>query len=179
MKWKHFPHYWPFVRWFEMPLRPLWRHRNEGQISIGWGNGLLPYGNKPLPQPVLTSPMIALFGFTRPQGVHSLCPGNTIWCGNIELGWHGSGNGFLPDGNKPLHEPMLTKFSSNITCTYLKFHSNLPRCEHRSGSTLAQVMACCLTAPSHYLNQCWLIIRKVLWHSSEGIFIRDTSATIH
>ena len=24
------------------------------------------------------------------------------------------------------------------------------------GSTLAQVMACCLTAPSHYLNQCWL-----------------------
>ena len=25
-----------------------------------------------------------------------------------------------------------------------------------SRSTLAQVMACCLTAPSHYLNQCWL-----------------------
>ena len=31
----------------------------------------------------------------------------------------------------------------------------------KSGSTLAQVMACCLTAPSHYLNQCWLIISKV------------------
>ena len=30
----------------------------------------------------------------------------------------------------------------------------------RSGSPLAQVMACCLTAPSHYLNQCWLIITK-------------------
>ena len=28
--------------------------------------------------------------------------------------------------------------------------------QHRSGSPLAQVMACCLTAPSHYLNQCWL-----------------------
>ena len=28
----------------------------------------------------------------------------------------------------------------------------------RSGSTLAQVMACCLAAPSHYLNKCWLII---------------------
>ena len=25
---------------------------------------------------------------------------------------------------------------------------------HRSGLTLAQVMACCLTAPSHYLKQC-------------------------
>ena len=35
----------------------------------------------------------------------------------------------------------------------------------RSGSTLAQVMACCLTAPSHYLNQCWLIISEVQWHS--------------
>ena len=34
----------------------------------------------------------------------------------------------------------------------------------RSWSTLVQVMACCLTAPSHYLNQCWLIISKVLWH---------------
>ena len=32
---------------------------------------------------------------------------------------------------------------------------------HRSGSTLAQVMACCLMAPSHYPNQCWLIISKV------------------
>ena len=36
---------------------------------------------------------------------------------------------------------------------------------HRSGSTLAQVMACCRTAPSHYLNQCWLIINGVLWYS--------------
>ena len=43
-------------------------------------------------------------------------------------------------------------------------------------STLAQVMACCLTAPSHYLNQCWLIINKVQWHSSECNFTRDASA---
>ena len=33
---------------------------------------------------------------------------------------------------------------------------------HRSGSTLAQVMYWC-----HYLNQCWLLISEVLWHSSE------------
>ena len=26
---------------------------------------------------------------------------------------------------------------------------------HRSRSTSAQVMACCLMTPSHYLNQCW------------------------
>ena len=34
---------------------------------------------------------------------------------------------------------------------------------HRSGSILAQVMACCLMAPAYYLNQCWLIIIEVLW----------------
>ena len=42
----------------------------------------------------------------------------------------------------------------------------------RSWSTLVQVMACCLMAPSHYLNQCWLIISNILWHSFEDIFIR-------
>ena len=36
---------------------------------------------------------------------------------------------------------------------------------YRPGSILVQVMACCLTAPSHHLNQCWLIIKGVLWHS--------------
>ena len=50
---------------------------------------------------------------------------------------------------------------------------------HKSGSTLAQVMACCLMAPSHYLNQSWLIIRKVQWHSFECNFTRDNSAISH
>ena len=40
----------------------------------------------------------------------------------------------------------------------------------RTGSTLAEVMAWCHQATSHYLNQCWLIISKVLWHSPEGNF---------
>ena len=34
--------------------------------------------------------------------------------------------------------------------------------QHRSVSTLAQVMACCLPPPSHYLNQCWLFISELL-----------------
>ena len=50
---------------------------------------------------------------------------------------------------------------------------------HRSGSTLAQVMACCLTAPSHYLNQCWLIISKVQWRSSDRNFTKYTIAIDH
>ena len=40
--------------------------------------------------------------------------------------------------------------------------------QHRSGSTMAQVMACCWTAPSHYLNQHWLVISEVQWQSPEG-----------
>ena len=43
-------------------------------------------------------------------------------------------------------------------------------CWPRSQSTLAQVMACCLTASSHYLNQCWLIINEVQWHAPESNF---------
>ena len=41
----------------------------------------------------------------------------------------------------------------------------------KSRSTLAQVMAWCLTATSYYLNQYWLIIHGVLWHSPKTIFI--------
>ena len=32
-------------------------------------------------------------------------------------------------------------------------------------STLSRVMACCLTARSHYLNKCWLVIKSILWQS--------------
>ena len=51
--------------------------------------------------------------------------------------------------------------------------------QHEFGSTLDQVMACCLMAPSHYLNQCWLIISEVQWHSSGCNFTRDTSGFSH
>ena len=41
--------------------------------------------------------------------------------------------------------------------------------QYISRSTLTQVMACCLTAPSQYLNQWWLI-SAVLWHSFQSNF---------
>ena len=44
-----------------------------------------------------------------------------------------------------------------------------------SRSTLAQVMACCLTAPSHNLNQCWLMISEMLRHSPDSNFTENTS----
>ena len=48
---------------------------------------------------------------------------------------------------------------------------------HRFGSTLVQVTACCLTAPSHYLDQCWLLIREVLWLSPKSNFKGTAIAT--
>ena len=50
---------------------------------------------------------------------------------------------------------------------------------HVSGTTLAQVMACCLAAQRNYLNQCWFIISQIPWHSSEGNFKRDTPVINH
>ena len=47
-------------------------------------------------------------------------------------------------------------------------------CRHISGSALIHVMACCLTAPSHYLKQCWHI-NQVQWHSARGCFTSDLS----
>ena len=46
--------------------------------------------------------------------------------------------------------------------------------QHRTGSTLVQVMACCLLAPSHFLNQCWLIIDGAQQQSISGILMGST-----
>ena len=51
--------------------------------------------------------------------------------------------------------------------------------QQKSGAILAQVMACCLMAPSHYLNQCWLIISEDQQHSHQGNFTRDASTINH
>ena len=48
---------------------------------------------------------------------------------------------------------------------------------HRYGSTLAQVMAWCHQAPSHYLSQRWFLIKCVVWHSPKNnltLSIQDT-----
>ena len=75
-----------------------------------------------------------------------------------------SGNGLVPDGTKPLPEAMLVY--------HRKMYDNVMFCERidnfvkqliksmKHYSTLAQVMAWCLTAPSHYLSQCWFITGK-------------------
>ena len=49
----------------------------------------------------------------------------------------------------------------------------------RSWSALVLLMACCLPPPSHWLNQWWLIIGEVLWHSPEGNFTENTQNPWH
>ena len=68
---------------------------------------------------------------------------------------------------------------NNFLCLFTSLWPSDPIWQHKSGSTLYQVMACCITAPSHYLNQCWLIINRDQLLSSKCNFTRDTSAINH
>ena len=52
-----------------------------------------------------------------------------------------------------------------------------------TGSSMVQVMACCLMAPSHYLNQCWFIVNQIprnelLWNLTKDIklFIQENTS---
>ena len=67
------------------------------------------------------------------------------------------------------HAPGCTTRLHSLPYWNSLWHSNAIW-QHRSGSILAQVMACCLTAPSNYLNRYWLIIGEVLWYSPESNF---------
>ena len=53
---------------------------------------------------------------------------------------------------------------SRINCDLLTPHGDTDQ------GNICPVMACCLTAPSHYLDQCWLMINGRLWHSHERKF---------
>ena len=78
-----------------------------------------------------------------------------------------------------LVEPFIEGLTKNTKCLILLALQITPSQEttfnslwpsdaiwwQKSQSTLAQVMACCLMAPSHYQNQWWLIISEVQWHS--------------
>ena len=50
--------------------------------------------------------------------------------------------------------------------------------QHITGSILAQVKACCLAAPNHYLNQYWLIISKVQFMYNLGTILVNGSHLI-
>ena len=111
-----------------------------------------------------------------------------------------SGNGLIPPGNKPLHEPMLIKTtlaiwlheaSMSLTCcwhccvTSMIFFNLWNYVPLTHGGLVMQYTHIDLSvnigsgdgllsiaAPSYYLNWCWLIFTDVLWHSPERNFTR-------
>ena len=60
----------------------------------------------------------------------------------------------------------------NIISNTLWFNETIWR--RRNWSTLFTVTGCYLTAPSHCLQQCWIIDSESLWHSPEGIVTGKT-----
>ena len=55
---------------------------------------------------------------------------------------------------------MISVFNSLCPSDGIRHWKSLP--------TLVKVMAWCLMAPSHYLNQNWLTTNRILWHSYQG-----------
>ena len=72
---------------------------------------------------------------------------------------------------KIIENANITLFSWNeFSVTVNSLWSSDAIWHHETWSRLVQVMAWCLMAPSHYLNEFWLILSKVLHHSREGNF---------
>ena len=92
-------------------------------------------------------------------------------------------------GDRPLSEPMMVILRTKICVTRLQWVNWRQHWLHmsqdvsnrfntlwssdaiwrkRTWSTSVQMMDCCLTAPSYYLNQHWLIISEILWHGPKG-----------
>ena len=97
-------------------------------VNIGSGNGLVPPGNKPLPEPVLTQDLQRHMASLGPNELKSVIlnirdawssswPFPKLLRGETEhnktpLYWQvntGSGKGLLLSGSKPLAEPMFTQ----------------------------------------------------------------------
>ena len=109
-----------------------------------------------------------------PDMHHGTCVMHVLWCmpGSLTSGflwsrwpgkrswhsWHMRNPQIYVSGERP----MITKFST------LWPHDAIG--QHKSGTTLALAMAWCLMTSSHYLNQCWHIIRGVPWQLPEGNF---------
>ena len=103
--------------------------------------------------------------------------------GNRIIIWMVSTSWLTPEVcNNHYDKHSSSSWDDRLNITSQRINSLRPRDAiwwQRSGSTLAQVMACCLTAPSHCLNQCWLIISEVQWQSPEGSFTKVTAAINH
>ena len=94
---------------------------------------------------------------------------NNVWKGQLlfsgvsELtaSWSPLGCAWFSISNR-WHEKQMIKIGRIKTCRLNRKINTLAPCNtilyFETWSALVQIMACCLMAPIHYLNQCWLII---------------------
>ena len=120
IKWKHFPHYWPFVHgihWspINSPHKGEWREALMFSLICAWTNGWV---NKR--------------------------DASQLRCHHA----HYDITVMDSDENACQNYTRRASIMVSISLTHIW--------QHRSWLTLAKFMACCMMAPSHYLNQCWL-----------------------
>ena len=63
---------------------------------------------------------------------------------------------------------MVSNLNVRLLTSYNSPWLEMPWWHDRTWSALGQVMAFCLMTPSHYPDQCWLIMSEVLCHSHEN-----------
>ena len=82
---------------------------------------------------------------------------------------------FLVNVINESHYHMETNYTNQLNLTY--WNKVMPN-GIRSWSTMVQVMACCLMAPSHYLSQYWPTINMIIWHSFQANVYLNTKISI-
>ena len=96
--------------------------------------------------------------------VTGLCVGNSPWPVNSPHKW--------PVTRKIFSPVTRASYAENVSIWWCHHVKSLWPCDPNwwpsTGPTLAKIIDCCLKAPSHYLNQCWLFISKILWLSQKS-----------
>ena len=78
---------------------------------------------------------------------------------------------------QPTLSQIISSCSAQLVCpncptvAYAKYR-------HGYGPILVRVIVCCLAATSHYLNQLWLTIIGVLWHSPQTVMLNTIYLSI-
>ena len=136
IKWKHFPLYWSFVQAIHLspvnsPHKGQWCRALMFSLICAWINGWV---------------NIREVGDLRHHRTHYDVT-LTYIIGQHWFRWWLLSPSLVPSHNTNQSWAIVNSWwpSDDLWCW-------------KSWWTMVQVMACCLVAPGHYLNQCWLII---------------------
>ena len=129
---------------FAVPVKLLPRDPNGDNVDSGYA--LAPSSNKPLPESILTQ--IYLYVAI---GRHRATMSYIIYTGSAMVADDIAGQGATAWVLVYIRSLITTNSINSLWLSENKRGDGI-------GSTLAQVIACCLTAPNHYLDQYELMI---------------------